>query len=69
MSVGHCMDQALNIARLPVGDWAGAIERVRIDCPHADCGSPQSCRARVADYLRVQFRVLKNRASAPKGAR
>lgn len=69
MSVSHCMDQALAIAQRPMDQWAGAIAQVREACPHADCGAPQNCRERIADYLRTQYRMRQRRDANPKATR
>lgn len=58
MSVGRCMHHALAIAVQPLDKWAPAIADLPDACTQ-DCGAPRSCRQRNADYLRVQYRVLK----------
>lgn len=64
MSIGHCMDQALSIARLPRDSWAAEIQKLPAACMHADCGQPRSCRERIADYLRVQYRMQASREAS-----
>lgn len=61
MSVGHCMGQALAIAQRPMDLWAVAIAQVTETCAHADCGAPRNCRERVAEYLRVQYKMRQRR--------
>lgn len=61
MSVSHCMHKALAIAETPLESWSGAIAQLPDACEHADCGQPRSCRARIADYLRVQYRAQRRR--------
>ncbi|PBJ83723.1 hypothetical protein CMZ84_04335 [Lysobacteraceae bacterium NML93-0399] len=58
MSVSRCMGRALKIAEAPRATWADAIAAVPEACPHADCTGGQGCRARVADYLRIQWRMV-----------
>lgn len=58
MSVSHCMGQALAIAETPRPQWRDAIEALPEACPHADCTGGVGCRARVADYLRIQWRMI-----------
>lgn len=69
MSVSHCMDQALRIAQRPMDQWADAIAKVREACPHNDCGAPQNCRERIADYLRTQYRMRQRRDATARVAR
>lgn len=67
MSVSRCMHSALAIAREPVETWGAAIAKLPETCPHADCTGGVGCRERIADYLRVQWRMLQRRPQA--GAR
>ena len=74
MSVSRCMDQALRIARQPRSGWKAAIAVVREACPHVDCSAGPGCRARVADYLRVQWHMAAARdqreaAAVPRNLR
>lgn len=69
MSVSHCMGQALEIARLPRGQWGGAIDRVRVECPHDDCTGGIGCQQRVREYLQMQWRVLACREAGTRGIR
>lgn len=62
MSVGHCMGRALEIGRLPRGEWAEAIRQIPDGCEQPDCGAPKSCRMRVADFLRVQWLIAERRS-------
>lgn len=57
MSVSHCMHLALEVATKPRDQWAAEIAKIPTGCQHSDCGSPRSCRQRIADYLRVQYRA------------
>lgn len=73
MSAGRCMHHALAIALLPIERWAGEISKLPATCT-MDCAAPRSCKDRNADYLRVQYRVVKRRqdrdaatALAPQG--
>jgi hypothetical protein len=65
MSVSHCMNRTLDIARMPEADWPAQIAALPDTCAHADCGAPRSCRERAAEYLRMQWRV--RRALEAKG--
>lgn len=69
MSVSHCMHRALEIANLPVETWGDAIERVPDTCAHADCTEFKSCRARIREYLRMQYRMHSRRQRPKRGAR
>lgn len=59
MSVWCCSHFALQIAKLPLEQWAGEIEKLPTTCMK-DCGAPRSCRERNAEYLRTQYRAIKN---------
>ena len=61
MSVSHCMGQALAIARTPRESWAHQIEQLQVGCGFADCGEPRSCRERIREYLRMQWRMAELR--------
>ena len=67
MSVSHCMGRAVAIASGPRDGWAAQIERLPEQCPHDDCGAPKSCRQRVAEYLRLQWRMQQRRDRAKAG--
>ena len=74
MSAGRCMHHALAIALLPIDRWAGEIAKLPSACS-LDCAAPRSCKDRNAEYLRVQYRVVKRRqdrdaaaAVVPQGA-
>ena len=65
MSASCCMHHALAIASTPTPAWGGQIERLPAACPSPErCGQPHSCRERVADYLRVQWRMQSKRQGA-----
>lgn len=66
MSVSHCMHLALEIAAGPDEGWGDAIQQIPERCPHPDCGEPRNCRERVADYLRMQYRVKRRRSEAAR---
>lgn len=69
MSVSRCMGRALAIAETPRPQWRQAIEALPESCPAADCTGGIGCRARVADYLRIQWRMIAVReARAPRSA-
>lgn len=61
MTLSHCMDQALAIAQTARADWAAAIAKVPETCPRSDCTGGVGCRERIADYLRVQWRMAERR--------
>ena len=63
MSVSHCMNRALEIARLPEADWPARIETLPDACAHSECGAPRSCRARAQDFLRMQWRIRRAKAA------
>ncbi len=65
MSVSHCMHHALAIAAKPRAQWQEQIAKLPDGCGHTDCGAPHSCRERVADYLRVQWRMQVRREARP----
>lgn len=60
MSVSHCMHHALRIAKRPRASWKAEIERLPDTCNQA-CGAPRNCRGRIAEYLRVQWRIAERR--------
>lgn len=55
------MHHALAIASTPDDTWAAQIAKLPAGCAHADCGAPRDCRERVADYLRMQYRIKRAR--------
>jgi hypothetical protein len=55
------MGQALRIARSHRQGWKHQIEQLPETCPHTDCGLPHSCRQRIAEYLRMQWRMAERR--------
>lgn len=69
MSVSHCMGQALEIARRPREEWAEAIARVRVECPHSDCTGGIGCQQRIREYLQLQWRMAARREAGKRGAR
>lgn len=69
MSVSHCMGQALDIAQLPRDQWAAAIAKVRVECPHADCTGGIGCQQRIREYLQMQWRMLARREAGKRGGR
>jgi hypothetical protein len=64
MTVSHCLHQALRIARQPRQDWAAAIEVLPQTCAYDDCGAPRNCRERIAEYLRMQWRISERKQQA-----
>ena len=60
MSAGRCLDKAMAISLQPLERWAEEIALLPDACV-LDCAAPRSCRQRNAEYLRVQYRVLKRR--------
>lgn len=57
MSLSRCLLPAvLALAGAPREAWKTYIHALPIDCPHGDCTAP-GCRAYVADYFRVQWRI------------
>ena len=58
MSVSRCMGKALTIAQKPRAQWREAIEALPETCPGSDCTGGMGCRARVADYMRIQWRMI-----------
>lgn len=69
MSVSRCMGQALEIASRPRAEWAAAIDRVRLECPHADCTGGMGCQQRIREYLQMQWRMLARREAGKRGIR
>lgn len=55
------MNNALAIAASPVDGWAPRIAQLPVGCPH---GGAIGCQARIADYLRIQWRMLQRRQAA-----
>lgn len=64
MSASRCMHHALAIATQPRAQWQVLLGKLPEACPHADCTGGVGCRERVADYLRVQWRMLAAREAA-----
>lgn len=68
MSVSMCITRAIEISRRPRQQWREAIEALPEACPHPDvCTGGIGCRARLADYLRVQFKAQARREQMAKG--
>lgn len=57
MSVSRCMGEALRIAETPRAGWQVKLAEISVVCPHTDCSPGGGCRQRIADYLRVQYRI------------
>lgn len=57
VSAGYCWDQAVQIAQGARDTWAAQIDALPTTCQRADCGMPKNCRAKVAEYLRMQYRM------------
>lgn len=62
MSIGYCWHEADRIGRLPLSQWAAEVKAITEVCTHADCGEPRNCRAKVAEYMRVQYACARARA-------
>jgi hypothetical protein len=56
------MHRALEIARTPVDTWGAQIADLPEGCTHSDCGAPRSCRERIAEYMRMQWRIEQHQA-------
>ncbi|MEA9675866.1 hypothetical protein ABFU47_13250 [Xanthomonas campestris pv. raphani] len=71
MSVSRCITKALDIAKAPRQQWKAAIDVLPEHCQHAAiCTGGIGCRARIADYLRVQYRAQARREQLKgRGAR
>ncbi|MDY4296813.1 MULTISPECIES: hypothetical protein [unclassified Xanthomonas] len=68
MSVSMCITRALEISRRPRQQWGEAIAALPEACPHQNvCTGGIGCRARLADYLRVQFKAQVRREQMAKG--
>lgn len=62
MSMSHCMGRALEIAKAPRETWGARIAELPNGCEHHDCGAPRNCRERIAEYLRMQWRIADRRS-------
>lgn len=71
MSISRCLTAAANMAsRTPRADWKAQIETYPEACQHPSvCTGGVGCRARIADYLRVQFQVQARRERIKAGKR
>lgn len=58
------MHNARRIAQLPRAEWQACVAALPDSCAYEDCGVPRNCRERIADYLRMQWRIAKGRATA-----
>lgn len=56
MTISRCLDQALQIGRLPRREWAEQIEKISTVCPHSDC-TKSNCQEVCRDWLRMQWRI------------
>ena len=63
MTTSHCMHRAMSIAKQPLKSWSALIEAIPETCEHDDCGNPRNCRQRIAEYLRMQWRMAERRKS------
>lgn len=42
-------------------EWKNYIDQLPQRCPHGDCTAQPGCRAYVADYFRIQWRMAVKR--------
>jgi hypothetical protein len=63
------MHHAMTIGRAPMESWAARIAELPEQCAHADCGAPRSCRERIKDYMRDQWRIRKQLSSQQQQAK
>lgn len=62
--MNRCLHQALLIARQPRAEWRAQIGQIAEACQAPDvCTGGIGCRKRIADYLRVQWRMIERRES------
>ncbi|MBV6857236.1 hypothetical protein KWH07_06205 [Xanthomonas campestris pv. zingibericola] len=62
MSVSRCIAKALDIAKAPRQQWKASVDALPEQCQHVSiCTGGIGCRARIADYLRVQYRAQARR--------
>lgn len=58
MSVSRCLGPALRaLMGAPRAEWRWYIDALPERCPHGDCTAQPGCRAYVADYFRIQWRM------------
>lgn len=62
--ISHCMHHAMRIAKLPLDEWPAEVKRLPDSCVFDDC-TVKSCRKRVSDYLRVQWKCAKRLEKTP----
>ncbi|TFZ46108.1 hypothetical protein E5C33_07500 [Stenotrophomonas maltophilia] len=68
MGVNRCLTQALLIAKKPRGQWKGGIAQLPEACQAPGiCSGGIGCRERLADYLRVQWRMIERREALKTG--
>ncbi|WP_024940156.1 hypothetical protein [Xanthomonas arboricola] len=68
MSVSRCITKALDIAKAPRQQWKAAVDALPEHCQNTDiCTGGIGCRARIADYLRVQYRAQARREQLKGG--
>lgn len=61
MSVSRCLGPAIKALQgVQRTAWRAYIDGLPEACPHSDCGGEQGCRARVAEYFRVQWHAQAN---------
>jgi hypothetical protein len=65
LSVSRCLGPATaGLKGVPRPQWRTYIDTLPEACPHADCTGTQGCRARVAEYFRVQWHCQANLEAA-----
>ncbi|MHC1664743.1 hypothetical protein ACODUI_06310 [Stenotrophomonas geniculata] len=66
--MNRCLTQALLIAQKPRNQWKGEIAQAPEACQAPGvCSAGIGCRARLADYLRVQWRMIERREALKVG--
>lgn len=62
MSVSCCLHHALAIGKTPDDTWGAQIALIPDVCPSPNvCGQPHNCRERNAEFLRMQYRMKRDR--------
>jgi hypothetical protein len=62
MSISRCLGPAVRaLMGVHRREWKGYIDQLPQRCPHGDCTAQPGCRAYVADYFRIQWRMAVKR--------
>jgi len=62
VSVSRCLGPAVReLAGRPRERWREYVDALPEQCPHGDCSAQPGCRAYVADYFRMQWRMAARR--------